>query len=113
MDQFFMNAIMNAFSLNMVAGTAMLQVGEVAPETVPADATSAIGHKETAEVVSELLGRPVSANRMAITLNKGDTAYVVTLFTADGKPFRPPEGKVLTADELRGLRLAIRSVSVI
>lgn len=103
----------NAFSLNMVAGTALLQVGECAPESVPVNAISAIGHKETAEVVSELLGRKVEANRVPVTLDKGDTACVVTLFTLDSKPFRPPEGRVLTADELRQLKVVVRSVTVL
>jgi len=109
----FMNALVNAFSLNMVAGTAMLQVRDVPAEQVPPDATSAIGHKETAEVVSELLGRSVQVNRVAISLKPGDTAYVATLFTAEGKPFRPPEGVILSADELRKLKIAIRAVTVV
>ena len=103
----------NAFSLNMVKGTAMLQVRDIPASEVPPEVVSAIGHKETAEVVSEMLGRLVEANRVAISLEVGDVAYVATLFTAEGRPFRPPEGVVLTADALRDLKIVIRSVTVV
>lgn len=91
----------------------MLKVSESSPNDVPADATSAIGHAETATVLSELLNREVRANRVALSLEKGDSAFVATLFTQEGRPFRPPEGVVLTADELRQLRVAIRRVDVL
>jgi hypothetical protein len=105
--------LLNAFSLNMVSGDAMLKVTDVSPADVPETAISAIGHSETAQVVSEMLGRKVEANRVPVALETGDAAYVVTLFTKDGRPFRPPEGVVMTADELRELKLAIRRISVI
>jgi hypothetical protein len=104
--------IVNAFSLNMVSGDTMLQVSDVSPETIPETAVSAIGHKETAEVASEMLGRPIKAERVAISLETGDCVYVLTLFGQDGRPFRPPEGRVLSADELRQLKIAIRRVEV-
>lgn len=109
----FMNALVNAFSLNMVAGTAMLQVREVPATEVPADAQSAVGHESTAQVLSILLGREVPACRKAITLSKGDTAYVATLFTRAGAPFRPPEGVVMTDVDLREVDIRFRAVTVV
>lgn len=108
-----MNALVNAFSLNMVSGTAMLQVREVPATEVPLSAASAVGHESTAQVLTVLLGREVKMNRVPVTLAVGDTAYVATLFTKDNRPFRPPEGVVLTADDLGNVEIRIRSVTVV
>lgn len=102
----------NAFSLNMVAGDAMLKVSEVSPCDLP-EFISAIGHESTAEIVELMINRPVEANRIAISLEKGDKAYVVTLFTNEGQPYRCPEGHLLSASELQSLQIVIRCVEVI
>lgn len=46
---------------------------------MPADCISAIGHADTARVVSNILNRDVQANRISLTLSEGDTLYVAQL----------------------------------
>jgi hypothetical protein len=61
------------------------------------DWTSAVGHPGTAEVMSSLLGTEISPNRIQVTFEVGDEALVFKL------DCRLPEGKVLNAEELKGL----------
>lgn len=72
--------------------------GEVAKAWV-ADGgwTSAVGHPGTAEVMSALLGAAIPPNRIQVAFEVGDEALVFKL------DCRLPEGKVLTAEELKGL----------
>lgn len=58
---------------------------------------SAIGHQSTAELLSALLGVAVETNRIEYRQRKGDVALVFKLSK------RPPEGVVLTRDELEKL----------
>lgn len=55
---------------------------------------SAIGHAATAELLGKLLARPVPVNRVAVTLQPGDSALVFRLTQ------RLPEGRILNAAEL-------------
>jgi len=76
--------------------------GPLTPETARAmlsghDVQSAIGHAATAELLSELLQRPVPVNRTAVKLQPGDSALVLRLTQ------RLPEGRVLDAAELASL----------
>lgn len=63
--------LLNAFSLQMLEGDATVRFTEV-PE-LPKGLTSAIGHKDTANVLG------VEMNRINVTLRKGDVAYVAQL----------------------------------
>ncbi|MEM4458355.1 MAG: YddF family protein [Candidatus Caldarchaeum sp.] len=58
---------------------------------------SAIGHEGTAQVLTQLLAIDVPMQRIQVKLNRGDSVVAFVLKT------RLPEGKVLTADELRRL----------
>ena len=73
-----MNYLVNAFSLNMVelSETAFMRVRRVSPKDIPQDITSAIGHTDTAQLVSGILGREVPANRITVSLTHDDVAYV-------------------------------------
>ena len=76
--------------------------GPLTPHTARAmlhglDVTSAIGHAATAQLLGELLLRPVHVNRIAVKLQPGDSALVLRLTQ------RLPEGRVLDADELAAL----------
>ena len=51
------------------------------------DIVSCIGHTDTANVLSDILGMEIPVNRMSVTLNDGDVLYVAQLI--DG---RLPEG---------------------
>lgn len=58
--------------------------------------TSAVGHKPTAEIMTELFGVTVPFNRVSITMRAGDEALVFSLRV------RLPEGKVLSKQEIDG-----------
>ena len=66
--------LLNAFSLQMLEGDATVKFTEVTRDEVfSADLVSAIGHKDTAEVLG------VEMNRINVTLRKGDVAFVAQL----------------------------------
>ena len=85
----------NAFSLNMVSfeDFALIRARKVKPADVPQNAISAIGHADTARVVSGILGFEVPANRMNVSLEKDDV-----LFVAQYKGPRLPEGATQLPD---------------
>ena len=88
----------NAFSLQMVAPTAICTVEECLPEDIPEEAVSCIGHPDTAAVVSDILGREVPCNRTNISLSASDVLYVAQL-TGGRLPegtTRLPEGFTIT-----------------
>jgi hypothetical protein len=94
----------NAFSLGMISpGTQglTLRVRQLSLEEVKAllkeGYTSAVGHQATAEVISALLGLPVEANRVAITLSPGDRVVVFQI------KMRLEEGRILSEEEVRSL----------
>ena len=55
---------------------------------------SAIGHQSTAEIMTTLLGTEIPVNRQMLTQEVGQAALV---FKLNG---RPPEGKILTVEEI-------------
>jgi len=75
-----MKYILNAFSLNMLgAFPATVKVAEATLEQAAeyaADATSAVGHADTAAVFSSVLGCAVPANRVSVAFEKGATHLV-------------------------------------
>lgn len=72
------NVLANAFSLTMLPIEAMdfVRVKKINPNDVPADVESAIGHQDTAKVVSNILGFEVKLNRVSIKLTENDVLYV-------------------------------------
>jgi len=58
---------------------------------------SAVGHQSTAEIMSAVLGIPVLYNRAQVFLEPGDEAVCFILRA------RPPEGRVLSKEELQQL----------
>lgn len=71
--------LLNAFSLNMLAGNADVHVRQVSLKTarnLARDAVSAVGHADTASVFADVLGTDVPCNRVSVTLRHGDTALV-------------------------------------
>lgn len=56
--------------------------------------TSAVGHQSTAEILTELTGVQVPFNRLEVKINPGDVCVVFQLLR------RPPEGVVLTREEI-------------
>ena len=96
----------NAFSLQMVADNAIICKVEVAPEEIPAEAVSIIGHADTAAVVSTILGRDVPCNRASVMLSDEDVLYVAQVVGG-----RLPEGATTIPDgmELKFYRITVRT----
>ena len=94
----------NAFSLQMVASDVTISVTQVAPQDVPTDAVSVIGHADTAAVVEGILGRPVPMNRQSIKLETDDELYVAQVVGG-----RLPEGATTLPE---GFSLEFRKVVV-
>lgn len=96
----------NAFSLQMVADNAIICKVEVAPEEIPAEAESIIGHADTATVVSSILGRNVPCNRASVMLDDEDVLYVAQVVGG-----RLPEGATTIPDgmELKFYRITVRT----
>lgn len=103
--------ISNAFSLQMLPDGLQIHVQSVEPYEVveqlldaPQGWQSAVGHADTAEVISGQLGLAVPHNRVNVTLQAGDVLFVAQLTGG-----RLPEG-VTSLPE--GFRLAWRRVDV-
>jgi len=64
--------------------------------------TSAVGHTATAEVLQELLGLEVRANRLTVTVRPGDRFVCFQLHK------RPPEGAILDRDQLEAVGYSLR-----
>lgn len=77
----------NAFSLQMLQGDADVRIRAINPADIPTDVESAIGHSDTAAVVSGILGLDLPAQRINVRLEKGDVLYVAQL-----RGGRLPEG---------------------
>ena len=67
---------------------------EQAKERVLSGFESAIGHDASAQFLSRLLGIDIPMNRIAISMQAGDTALVLRIKS------RLPEGKILTQEEI-------------
>ena len=86
--------ITNAFSIQMITGLLMeggvnvsfTEISNLA-EIKEAETVSAVGHPDTAAVISDLLGKEVPPNRISINLQKGDVLYVAQIIGG-----RLPEG---------------------
>ena len=79
--------LVNAFSIQMLQKGGLVRFDEIAPEDIPADVVSAIGHVDTANVLTNMLGFPVSMNRMNVALDEDTELYVAQLVGG-----RLPEG---------------------
>jgi hypothetical protein len=85
--------LLNALSLNMASSPSgffrwqMITIEEARSLLTKDGFSSAIGHQDLANVVSDLLGLPVEANRANVLLEPGDLAVV-----AQYRGPRLPEG---------------------
>ncbi len=77
----------NAFSIQMLSGPATVRFDEIDAADIPSDVTSAVGHADTAAVLSNLLGFEVPMNRAFVTLDENTELYVAQLVGG-----RLPEG---------------------
>jgi len=79
--------LVNAFSIQMLQKGGLVKFDEIAPEDIPADVVSAIGHADTAVVLTNTLGFPVPMNRVFVALDENTELYVAQLVGG-----RLPEG---------------------
>ena len=77
----------NAFSIQMLQKGGLVRFEEIDATEVPTDVISAVGHEDTAAVLSNLLGFPVPMNRAFVTLEPDTEIYVAQLVGG-----RLPEG---------------------
>lgn len=72
--------ITNAFSINMVKGNNTVSMEEIGSEEVQKmELVSAIGHDDTAAVVSNILGKDLKESRITLTLAPGTEIIVAQL----------------------------------
>lgn len=69
----------NAFSLQMLPSDGNVSVETVTEADIPSDVVSCIGHADTANVLSDILGMEIPVNRTSVTLNEGDVLYVAQI----------------------------------
>ncbi len=79
--------LVNAFSIQMLEKGGLVKFEEISLEDIPADVVSAIGHADTAAVLSDLLGFEVPMNRTSVTLDTETELFVAQLMGG-----RLPEG---------------------
>jgi len=77
----------NAFSIQMLQKGGLVKFEEIDATEVPDDVVSAIGHTDTAVVLSDLLGFEVPMSRAFVTLDEDTELYVAQLVGG-----RLPEG---------------------
>lgn len=77
----------NAFSIQMLERGGMVSFEEITPEEIPADVVSAVGHADTAAVLTNILGFEVPMNRVSVSLDEFTELYVAQLVGG-----RLPEG---------------------
>jgi len=65
------------------------------------DVVSTIGYEETAQALSQLLGRPVPVNRITIKMQEGDEALVFRLVLPPGSPRIDPKDKGQIANHVK------------
>jgi uncharacterized metal-binding protein len=102
----------NAFSLSMITPPATIIVKEVTTEEVNNllenyEYKSCIGHESTAALISKILKKPISVNRVSIKLEKGDKLVVFQLLV------RLQEGTVLGEEELANLPFRFYLIDII
>lgn len=72
-----MNILSNAFSIQMLANfPADVHIEQIEVSNIPTDVVSCIGHADTANVLSNMLGFDVPCNRQSVTVDTDTTLYV-------------------------------------
>lgn len=89
-----MNILSNAFSIQMLANfPANVHVEQIEASNIPTDVISCIGHADTANVLSDMLGFNILCNRQSVTIDKNITLYVAQVVGG-----RLPEGATTLPD---------------
>lgn len=94
--------LLNAFSLNMFDPSSSFPIfremqDDEVDEVKNYPLESAVGHADTANILSNILERNIPVNRISITLNPGDTAIVAQYIgprLSEGATQLPPGSKI-------------------
>lgn len=87
----------NAFSIQMLASfPANVSISQVKAEDVPTDVVSCIGHADTANVLTDMLGFDVPCNRCNVSIDTDTKLYVAQVVGG-----RLPEGATTLPEGFR------------
>ena len=86
----------NAFSIQMLERGGLVRFEEISLEDIPSDVVSAVGHADTANVLTSMLGFEVPVNRTSITLDTETELFVAQLVGG-----RLPEGSTTLPEGFR------------
>jgi len=97
-----MEYLLNAIGISMVRHNLVLKFGKLSKDEFcekakASDVKNAIGHSGTIELINTLCGSNLQTNRIMVTLNPKDVAYVISI------AFRLEEGKTLSFNEINKL----------
>lgn len=73
------NVLVNAFSIQMLEDNSEVSFTKVNSADIPKDIMSAIGHQDTATVLSSILGVDIPMNRVSVHLDEETILYVAQL----------------------------------
>lgn len=93
--------IANAFSAQMIAGinngvSMDVRFQPASTEDIAGITASAVGHQDTANVLSKILGREVAVNRVDVKLDDGDSIIIAQVVGG-----RLPEGCTVLPEGVR------------
>lgn len=89
-----MNILSNAFSIQMLANfPADVHIEQIEASNIPTDVVSCIGHADTANVLSDILGFNIPCNRQSVVVDTDSTLYVAQVVGG-----RLPEGATTLPD---------------
>lgn len=106
--KFLLNALPGAI---IPAQGISLDIWPTKPEDVPEDVVSAIGHADTATIVSGILGREIPCNRISVPPLKDQDEHYLALYQGPRLPEGTtvlPEGATLTFYRLHASALSYR-----
>ena len=74
--------LVNAFSIQMIQGMSnpvLIKFEEIKAKDIPRDVISAVGHADTAAVLSDILGFEIPMNRTSVFLDEFTELFVAQL----------------------------------
>jgi len=102
--------LVNAFSIQMIQGMSdpvLVKFEEIDATDIPLDVVSAVGHADTAAVLTNILGFEVPMNRINIVLDKDTELFVAQLVGG-----RLPEGSTTLPEGFRFKFFRVKIVSI-
>ena len=101
---FLIKKMIYLMSTTIITTPGMWEVVEISQESarkyLENEFISAVGHESTAELISTLLKKEINCNRITVQAKPGDTCVCFKLNS------RPPEGKILSKEDLENLEFS-------